>query len=127
MPLSLSLDRRASDASANIESVPRNVTHVIVAIVLLTCFVCPLVELFDQWDHTLQTGNDTEYTLVLFALCIGIVFTLIRLSIALFSNVFVLSTSTVLRLRLRRSPFFCFAGALLLASATGSPPLNLRI
>ena len=125
MPLSLSLDRRASDASASIESVRKNVTHVIVAIVLVTCFVCPLVELFDHWDHTLQTGSDTEYTFVLLALCVGIVFTLIRLSIALLLNVFVLITSTVLRLR--RSPFFCFAAAVLLASATGSPPLNLRI
>ncbi len=28
--------------------------------------------MFDQWDHTLQTGVDTEYTFVIIALCMGI-------------------------------------------------------
>jgi hypothetical protein len=40
-------------------------------LVLIACIACPLVELFDQWDHTLQTGNDTEYALVVIALCVG--------------------------------------------------------
>ncbi len=46
--------------------------RVIVTLVLLTCTVCPLVETFDRWDHTLQTGNDTEYALVVLALCVGV-------------------------------------------------------
>jgi hypothetical protein len=32
--------------------------------------------MFDQWDHTLQTGNDTEYTFVILALCVGVAFSL---------------------------------------------------
>jgi len=40
-------------------------------LVLAVCFVCPVVEMFDHWDHTIQTGNDTEYALVVVALCIG--------------------------------------------------------
>jgi hypothetical protein len=40
-------------------------------LVLAICFVCPVVEMFDQWDHTIQTGNDTEYALVVVALCVG--------------------------------------------------------
>src|SRR5712664_237865 len=56
----------------------RNTTRVIVAIVLLTCLVCPLLELFDRWDHTIQTGNDTEYTLVALALCIGAAYSFTR-------------------------------------------------
>jgi hypothetical protein len=28
--------------------------------------------MFDKWDHTLQTGNDTEYTFVIIALCVGV-------------------------------------------------------
>ncbi len=32
--------------------------------------------MFDQWDHTLQTGNDTEYTFVIIALCVGVAYSL---------------------------------------------------
>ena len=28
--------------------------------------------MFDQWDHTLQDGNDTEANFVIAALCIGV-------------------------------------------------------
>jgi Ca2+/Na+ antiporter len=98
---------------------------VIVAIVLLTCLVCPLVELFDHWDHTLQTGNDMEYTLVVLALCIGIVFALVRLTVALFSNFLVTSASSRL-VSLTNASFFLIAAAIFAAAST-SPPLNLRI
>ena len=30
-------------------------------IALAICVLCPLVDMFDQWDHALQTGNDSEY------------------------------------------------------------------
>jgi hypothetical protein len=40
-------------------------------VVLLTCLICPLLEMFDTWDQTDKTGNDTEYALVLIALCVG--------------------------------------------------------
>jgi len=47
-------------------------------VVLLTCLICPLLETFDSWDDTIQTGNDTEYTLVILALCIGIAYSFAR-------------------------------------------------
>jgi len=47
-------------------------------VVLLTCLICPLVETFDTWDHTIQTGNDTEYPLVLLALCVGVAYSMAR-------------------------------------------------
>jgi hypothetical protein len=50
-----------------------------IALVLLTCLVCPLVEVFDHWDYTVQTGSDTEYTLVVLALCIGVAYAFARL------------------------------------------------
>ncbi len=53
-------------------------SQITVALVLFTSLVCPLVEMFDQWDHTIQTGNDTEYSLVVLALCIGVVYSLTR-------------------------------------------------
>ena len=49
-----------------------------VTLVLLTCLVCPIVEMFDQWDHTVQIGNDTEYALVVLALCIGVAYSRAR-------------------------------------------------
>jgi hypothetical protein len=98
----------------------------IVAIVLLACFVCPVVELFDYWDHTISgAGNDTEYTLVVVALCIGIVFSVARLTVALFANFLVSNASSILQPLLSAS-FFSFAPATV-ASISGSPPLNLRI
>ncbi len=30
--------------------------------------------MFDQWDDTIQTGNDTEYGLVVLALCVGVAY-----------------------------------------------------
>jgi hypothetical protein len=53
-------------------------SQIIVALVLFTCLVCPLVEMFDQWDHTIQTGIDTEYTFVVLGLCVGVAYTFVR-------------------------------------------------
>jgi hypothetical protein len=56
----------------------RNWAHVIIAIVLLTCVACPVLELFDRWDHTVQTGNDTEYNFVVVGLCVGVAYAFAR-------------------------------------------------
>ncbi|MGA7795639.1 MAG: hypothetical protein WCA19_21610 [Candidatus Acidiferrales bacterium] len=45
-------------------------------LVLAICFVCHVAEIFDQWDHTLQTGDDTEYAFVVLALCVGVAYSL---------------------------------------------------
>jgi hypothetical protein len=36
------------------------------------------MEMCDQWDHTLQNGNDTEYTFFVLALCVGILYSFVR-------------------------------------------------
>jgi hypothetical protein len=36
------------------------------------CVGAPMVEMFDQWDHTIQDGNDSEANLVIVVLCVGI-------------------------------------------------------
>ena len=95
------------------------------AIALAICLVCPLVEMFDQWDHTLQTGNDTEYLLVLLALCVGAVFVLGRLMLILFLDFPASSISYALESALNLLPFLTPPPALALVSA--SPPLSLRI
>jgi putative Mn2+ efflux pump MntP len=43
-----------------------------VAAILAICIGAPIVEMFDQWDHTLQDGNDTEANVAVAALCIGV-------------------------------------------------------
>jgi hypothetical protein len=43
-----------------------------VAAILAICIGGPIVEMFDQWDHTLQDGNDTEANVVVAALCVGV-------------------------------------------------------
>ena len=53
--------------------------RITVTLALLTCLICPLVEMFDSWDHTIQTGNDTEYALVVLALCLGVAYSFARL------------------------------------------------
>ena len=57
--------------------------QIVVCLVLLICLACPILEVFDRWDHTLQTGNDTEYTLVVLALCIGVAHTFARFTMNL--------------------------------------------
>src|SRR6266478_2801262 len=56
-------------------------SRITVTLVLLTCLVCPLLETFDTWDHTVQTGNDTEYALVVLALCVGAAYSLVRFTL----------------------------------------------
>lgn len=48
----------------------------------LVCLVCPLVELFDRWDKTPQTGNDTEFVFMILALCLGAAYLLVHLMAA---------------------------------------------
>ena len=52
---------------------------IVAATVLLTSFVCPIIELFDRWDRTPQTGQDTEFVFMILALCIGAVYLLASL------------------------------------------------
>jgi hypothetical protein len=51
-------------------------SFIIATLLLAICFVCHVAEIFDQWDHTLQTGDDTEYTFVILALCVGVGYSL---------------------------------------------------
>src|SRR5882757_5856976 len=50
----------------------------VVTLVLAICLLCPLVDMFDYWDHAPQTGNDTEYTILIVGLCVGALYTFAR-------------------------------------------------
>ena len=40
-------------------------------LLLLVCLCAQVAETFDFWDHTLETGNDIEYSLVIVVLIAG--------------------------------------------------------
>ncbi len=96
-------------------------TRIVIGVALLICVVCPLVEMFDHWDNTLQTGNDTEYALVILSLCVGTAFSFARLLLTIGRARFIdflpdASITDTLH-------FVIFAPL----SPLGSPPLSLRI
>jgi hypothetical protein len=95
-------------------------------VVLLTCLICPLLEMFDSWDDTTQTGNDTEYTLVILALCVGVGYSFARFISK--SELFRILAKSVLVSFTKKSLFFAPCSfCLLLFDATSPPALPLRI
>lgn len=96
-----------------------------IALVLLTSLACPIFELFDSWDRTLQTGGDTEYAVVLLALCVGVVYCLKHLVVRLSQSLSAISLDSVSQC-IGGSPFSGTC-SLQLSAAPESPPLNLRI
>ena len=100
------------------------IVRAVATLTLLTCFVCPVLQMFDHWDHELQTGQDTEYTLVVVALCVGTVLALAKLIATFFPGS--AATRFIPECRsYRRSNFdtLCFAG---FDPPSESPPLSLR-
>jgi hypothetical protein len=101
-------------------------SRLIATVILVTCLVCPLVELFDNWDHTVQTGNDTEYALVVLALCVGVAYSFARF---IFKPALLGFLAKSLFASCAQKSFFSAPSSFtsLLFDATSSPPLPLRI
>ena len=99
---------------------------IIVTLVLAICLVCPLVDMFDYWDHAAQTGNDTEYTFVILGLCVGASFAFARAvlgMVGILRSKRVAATDGVLHTFSRSS-----LDLMVKASLSASPPLTtLRI
>jgi hypothetical protein len=92
-------------------------------IILAICLGAPVLEMFDQWDRTLQDGNDTEINLVVVALCVGVAFAVAGAIIACVRSSAHARGGFVL-------VFESFIGALLTLAApspNSSPPTALRI
>lgn len=47
---------------------------------MLAMFGGHVTELFDHWDHTLRTGQDSDYLVVMVAACAGAAFILVQAS-----------------------------------------------
>src|SRR5579859_6852279 len=52
----------------------KTLLHSAALVVLAGVLGGQITELFDHWDHTLQTGRDVDYTVVIIAACLGVVF-----------------------------------------------------
>src|SRR2546425_7170963 len=100
-------------------------SHVAVALVLLTCLVCPVLEMFDHWDPPLQTGYDTESALVILALCVGVVYALAKLIVTFCPSLS--ATNFISTFCCAKDSLFPLIGPTAFAPLLESPPLNLRI
>jgi hypothetical protein len=101
-------------------------SRITVTLVLLICVVCPVLETFDSWDNTLQTGSDTEYALVVVALCLGVAYSFARVIFASF--VLRMLGTNGIAASVQKSFLSTPCGFyLLLFSDTSPPPLALRI
>jgi len=99
--------------------------RIVAVLALLVCFVCPVLETFDTWDHTMQTGSDTEYTLVVLALCVGVAYSFARFIFK--SGVLGFAKRTLVAFH-QRSFFSMLSGhAFLPLDGTSPPSLPLRI
>ena len=95
------------------------------AIALAVCILCPLIDMFDQWDHALQNGHDSEYPLVIMAMCVGAAFMLGRLIVRLSPNPPASIVGYALRTSLNSICLLIRTAEL--APFPGSPPFSLRI
>jgi len=81
-----------------------------------------ITELFDRWDHTLQTGKDADYAVVMVAACVGVVLAIAKRLSAFFRGLRIESESPVER------SFSPLAVTLTDAEVIGpSPPLLLPL
>jgi len=92
-------------------------------IILAICIGAPVLEMFDQWDRTLQDGNDTEINLVVVALCLGATFAVAGVIIACVRSSAHARGAFVPVLESLIAPLLAFAAPL----PNSSPPTALRI
>ena len=97
--------------------------RVIVVMIVAICFGVPMVEAFDRWDNTLQDGYDTEATVVIVALCVGLALT-VAAAVAQWIPSLRWRAMTS-RFSTHRSDLIC--AALPAPTPTGSPPAPLRV
>ena len=96
-----------------------------IAVIVAICVGGPIVEMFDQWDHTLQDGKDTEADAVIVALCIGIGFSLAGVAV---QRVRALASQSQ-RIAFTKPPLVRLGLPCLIESSnpSSSPPIALRI
>jgi hypothetical protein len=114
-----------SAAGATIHCVRTQILYGVVILLFVTCLVCPVTQMFDRWDHELQSGQDTESAMVVVALCLGVTFSLVQ-AILRISRVLPSIRNLSACTSLGSLQFPVGAAADVLASAS-PPPAILRI
>jgi len=104
--------------------VKRHLYRAALFIVLTVCFICPMVEAFDQWHDAVETGSDTEYAVVVLALCIPVALSFSRLFQRAISEVV---RATIAPCKPQKSNEPELEMTFVLSSATSPPVLSLRI
>ena len=95
-----------------------------IAAIVAISLGAPIAELFDTWDQTLQTGNDTEANVAIVALCIGVAFAIG--TIVIVNRIRALASASGRRVVLSRALPREIA-SLLAPAPTVSPPAILRV
>lgn len=80
-------------------------------------------ELFDHWDHTLRTGREADYTLVVLAACAGLEIVLARTLIVFFTGLRAPGNTAAEP----SSPTFPIIWAETLVTGPSPPPLPLSL
>ena len=95
-----------------------------IAAILAICIGGPIVEMFDQWDHSLQDGNDTESNVVVAALCIGVAMAIGTIAVV----ARIRALASIARREIVAASVVSFAATLLgCPNPTTSPPTPLRV
>src|SRR3954451_19232975 len=102
----------------------RVVRRLMIAAILAISLGAPIVELFDSWDETLQTGSDTEANVAVVALCIGVAFAIG--TIVVVNRIRALASASARRVVLSLAPP-CRMVSFLTPEPTVSPPAILRV
>src|ERR1700688_1136670 len=92
-------------------------------LVLATFLVCPVMQMFDHWDHELQTGQDTESAFMVLALCIGATFVLTQAVLYMSKGLPARAIKTPRGLF--RSPLEVFSGVGATVFLSASPPPSI--
>ena len=98
--------------------------RLVIAAIVAICIGAPIVEIFDQWDHTLQDGNDTEVNVVVAALCVGIALAIG--TIVIVARIRALASSSRVCVVASRTISFALT-AFRAPLPTSSPPTPLRV
>lgn len=93
-------------------------------LIIVAAMLCGHVtELFDHWDHTLRTGREADYTLVVLAACAGLEIVLARTLIVFFTGLRAPGNTAAEP----SSPTFSIIWAETLVTGPSPPPLPLSL
>jgi undecaprenyl pyrophosphate phosphatase UppP len=91
------------------------------ALIFAACLGAPVFEMFDHWDQTAQTSNDTEANVIVVALCVGVALVAVRKLLKPLLTSARHEPVSVLR------PNRSVSGVGIVATPDISPPIPLRV